>query len=355
MKAERVGEAAFSVLFTTRLPVRAPSSSNIFLNATITDASAIAATSYTFNGATIDPTQPLPLLGAPLGSASVSVAATDIYGNAASTTVNFTIKSSDVTPPTITITNPVAGHTYQSTDTVTAAATITDASGVATSSFMLNGILINSSLPLPLSLAGNGTSTLVVSATDTFGNSASSSVSFRVTTPPPPDTQAPVITITSPVAGTTYKRNDTVYLTATITDQSAIANVRYYFNGKQIDQTKPLAFSKTQLGNSTVSVVATDKFGNTGSSTITFRIGPSDNNCVADITEAFDHKYIKNKTAFANLFDDCRKIGEREHDRDSYQNDDGNHHKDPNSDNRCLQAIKDINDSFADLDKNINN
>jgi hypothetical protein len=329
--------------------------SSVFLTASITDASPIAATSYTFNGQTIDPTKPLPLLGAPLGAANVSVAAADVYGNAASTTVNFFIKSADVTPPTIIITSPIAGYTYAATSSVLVAATITDASGIATSSYTLNGMPINPSLPLPFAQAGAGPATLVVTAVDNFGNAASSSVSFTIAPPYiQPTTQAPVVTITSPVAGKLYTREDTVFLTATITSQLPIANVRYYFNGQLINQTKALPLMTAPLGSATVSVIAKDSAGNTTTATITFRIVPGVDTCIPDITQGFDNRWIANKQIFSKLFDDCNFISGREHDYNGYYQDDNNHHKNPGDDNRCTQAVADINNAFVDIDHNIN-
>jgi len=326
----------------------------VFVTATISDASAIAATSYTFNGATIDPSQPLPLLGAPLGPATVSVAATDVYGNASSSTVNFVIRSSDVTGPSITITNPIAGHTYLSTDTVLAAATISDPSGVSSTSYVLDGMTIDSSQPLPLAAAGNGPATLTVNATDAFGNTSSSSVSFIVSTPPPPDTTAPTITIVSPMNGKKYSRDDRVSIVANITDSSPIANTRYLFNGKQVDPAVMLDFSKAPLGTNTLVVVAVDSFGNKGTATSTFRILPGNGTCIADVTEAFDQKWFANKNVFKTAFEDCQKITNRGHDRDNYRDDDNKKNKNCDLDDRYIRAQSDVNDALSDIDSKLN-
>jgi hypothetical protein len=334
----------------------------VILTANIADASGIIATSSTFTDSLGKTTavalgQPLPLLGAALGPANVSVAATDAYGNVTVSTVNFTIKSPDVTPPTIIITNPIAGKTYAATSSVLVAATVTDASGVATTSYTLNGIAIDPTQPLPFAQVGAGPATLVVTATDTFGNAGSSSVSFIIAPPAAiqPSSQVPVVVITSPVAGQLYLRNSTVFATASITDKLPIANVHYFFNGQLIDPTKPLPLTNAPLGTATVSVIAKDSVGNVGSSTVTFRIVPGDTTCVADITEAFDHKWIPNKQGFTLAFNDCQEITAREGDRNNYYNDDHNRHKDPNSDNNYLQCNADINNEFIDINKNINN
>ena len=108
------------------------------------------------------------------------------------------------------------------------------------------------------------------------------------------------------------------------------------------------------LGSTTVSVVAKDSLGNTTSATLTFRIVPGKDTCIADITEGFDHKWILNRQIFSRLFDDCDRIHDRGHDYDNYYNDDNNHHKNPGNDNRCSQAVADINNAFIDIDRNIN-
>ena len=129
--------------------------------------------------------------------------------------------------------------------------------------------------------------------------------------------------------------------------------MRYYFNGQLINQTKALPLSKAPLGSANVSVVAKDSAGNTTTANVTFRIVPGQDTCIADITEGFDHKWILNRQIFSRLFDDCGRIHDRRHDYDNYYNDDNNHHRNPGGDNRCAQAVADINNAFIDIDHNI--
>ncbi|MDE1925474.1 MAG: hypothetical protein KGH79_04875 [Patescibacteria group bacterium] len=325
----------------------------VLLTASVADASPIAATSYTFNGATIDPSKPLPLLGAPLGTATVSVSATDAYGNAASSTVTFTIKSSDITPPTITVTNPVAGNTYLSTDTVVPSVSVTDASGIATSSYTLDNIPVDPTQALPLSTVPAGSATFSVSATDNFGNATTTNIVFTITAPPAPDTAPPTITITSPVSGRLYSRSDTVMLAATITDQSAIARTLYYFDGKPVDPSKPLPLLTAPLGNASTTVVATDAFGNTASQTVNFRIVPAIGNCEEEIIDAFNHKFIPNKGTFSHLFADCRDLYKFGRDRDDSKDNDDQQHKSYDQDGIYQQAQINITKAYADIDSSI--
>ncbi len=330
-------------------------SSTMLASATVTDASPIVSTSYSFNGNTIDPSQPLPLLGAPLGAAILSVTATDKYGNVGTASVTFTIKSSDVTPPTITITNPIANHTYLSTDTVFAQATATDASGVQSTIYTLNGTPVDPTLKLPLSTM-SGTTTLTVTATDNFGNATSSSVSFKVTTPPPPDVTPPTITISSPVQGKRYDRDDIVFLTANVSDASGVASVQYFFDGKPIDPTKPLPFKTVHIGTASTSVIAIDTFGNKATATVTFRVLPSTGNeCFEDITDAFNHKLITDKTTFLRLFKDCGDRDKYDNDRNNAKNDDDSKHQSCNLDNRYVKANQQYSSIVSDMDAGIGN
>ncbi|MBX4192044.1 hypothetical protein KW798_00975 [Candidatus Parcubacteria bacterium] len=319
---------------------------SLFATANVTDASPIVATAYSFNGVEIDQSQPLPLLSAPLGLATVSVSATDAYGNAASTTVTFTLKAPDVTAPTITITNPVAGQTYLNTASVVPLATITDASGVATSTFELNGMLINPAQPLPLNSVAAGTAKMVVTATDVYGNKASTSVSFIIQAPAPTDTQGPVINITNPKANKLYKRNENIKATATITDASPISSTKWYLNDTQFNPAYDIPFNKARMGTSTVKVVATDKFGNVGSASVSFRIGPGIGTCVSDITDAYNNKWIKDKNDFNKAFKSCFDLLKFDHDRNDHDDhDDHEYHGDDNDD----RANREIDRSYRDL------
>lgn len=84
----------------------------------------------------------------------------------------------DTQPPVITITNPLKWGVYKRTDTVIPSATVTDASPV-TITYWLNGKIINSGVALPLSNAPL-ISKLSVSATDSAGNAATSTLPFIV-------------------------------------------------------------------------------------------------------------------------------------------------------------------------------
>ncbi|HWB33769.1 MAG TPA: hypothetical protein VG753_00390, partial [Candidatus Paceibacterota bacterium] len=86
-----------------------------------------------------------------------------------STSTNtLTIQPLDINPPVITITSPLNGNSYYQNATTSVAATIVDPenSPIATSTYKINGALINPTQALKFSTLPLGTSTLVVSATD---------------------------------------------------------------------------------------------------------------------------------------------------------------------------------------------
>jgi hypothetical protein len=171
-------------------------SDEVFLTADISDpeGSPIASVEYLFNTNAIDHTQPLPLNSAPVGAATVEVIATDVAGNVGSSTVSFFIgedSSGDTGAPTVTITSPAAGSTHFSDATVHATADITDPeeSSIVETVYSFNGEVIDHTQPLPLFDAPLGAATVSVEATDSAGNTSSSTVSFTIAEPPPePDT-----------------------------------------------------------------------------------------------------------------------------------------------------------------------
>jgi hypothetical protein len=79
-----------------------------------------------------------------------------------------------------------------------------------------------------------------------------------------------------------YAKTDTAFLTATITDQSPIASTVYWLNGVKINPAVALPLSSAPVV-SKASVVATDLYGNTATSTVTFFVVKSTNSCLVDI------------------------------------------------------------------------
>lgn len=136
---------------------------------------------------------------------------------------------------------------------------------------------------------------------------------LTITPPPPPaDTKAPVITITSPIDGGLYAKTDTsVHVTATVTDQSALANTTYWFNGVIINPANALPLSNAPIV-SKIAVSASDIYGNTATSTVTIYIVRSVNSCLLDIfsvlTAIAKDKTLPSKPTILNLIADCSAL-----------------------------------------------
>src|SRR5262249_27217831 len=121
----------------------------------------------------------------------------------------------------------------------------------------------------------NGPHTVTAVATDTSGNTASASVS--VTVSQKPDSPPPTVTLTGPVNHHSLPGPNN--LTATASDNVAVANVQFSVDGKGVSG--PITSgpyqavwdsSKVADGNHTITATATDTSGNTATSSITVRI-----------------------------------------------------------------------------------
>jgi len=133
--------------------------------------------------------------GLAVGTYYYVVKAEDAAGNlsGASNQATAVVTSSDVTPPSVSITAPTAGATVSSTITLTASAS--DNVGVTSVQFMLDGNALGAPLtaapysePWDTSTVTNGGHTLTAVARDAAGNATTSSpigITVNNTTPPP--------------------------------------------------------------------------------------------------------------------------------------------------------------------------
>ncbi|MEK7594188.1 MAG: Ig-like domain-containing protein [Patescibacteria group bacterium] len=171
------------------------------------------------------------------------------------------------TPPTVSLTSPTAGSSVKGTKTVTS--TVTDAQGIASVQYKLDGVNLGSPVTTaPYSYnwntttVANGTHTLSAVATNTVNlSTTSSTVSFTVANPTPP-----TISITAPVAASTVTGTQSV--TANITDAQGIASVQYKLDGVNLGSpvtTAPYSYNWNTTtatnGAHTLSAVVTNTVG----------------------------------------------------------------------------------------------
>ena len=208
----------------------------------------------------------VPWSSVPAGTYTLTAVATD--DDAATTT------SSPVTivvdgagqPPTVSLTAPANGSTYQAPATVTVTASASDADGsIAKVEFYAGTALIGSDASSPFSVAWSnvpaGSYSLTAVAYDNVGAKTTSTArSITVGS-----NQPPAVALTSPAAGANYLSPTTVGLSANASDANGIASVAFY-NGSTLlgtDNTSPYAFTwqNVPAGTYSITALATDTIG----------------------------------------------------------------------------------------------
>ena len=203
------------------------------------------------------------------GSHFIEVQALDRSGNTFTVSVNFTL---DMTAPVVSITSPANGFITNST-TVKVDWTATDSpAGVQGYQYRidaggwngLSGAVTNDFAGL-----SDGLHTVYVQAVDNAGNSAITSVTFRV------DTIAPAVSITSPAAGY-YSSSSTVTVVWTATDGgSGVKGFQYHIDSEDwssLAWVKNHAFSGLSEGDHTVYIRAMDNASLPSETSVTFNV-----------------------------------------------------------------------------------
>jgi hypothetical protein len=190
-----------------------------------------------------------------LGDVTVTVTARDHAGN--ETVVRNTVTVVDETKPTISVTTPAAGATYELGAQVLADYACADepnGSGLETcDGSVADGAAVDT--------ATLGQKTFTVNASDHAGNTESKSVSYTVV-----DTRAPSIAVTTPAPGAVYGVGEQVAADYSCSDDgSGIASCTgSVAAGSPLDTGSP--------GEKTFTVNATDKAGNPASKSVSYSV-----------------------------------------------------------------------------------
>jgi subtilisin-like proprotein convertase family protein len=223
----------------------------------------------------------------PNGSATFRATATDNQGATAVATVTVTVANNRA--PTVSITSPVNGSTVSGTITVAASASDPDGT-IASVRFDLPDGTSVTDTTAPFSTAfdttkvANGSRVFSATATDNQGATAVATVTVTVA-----NNQAPTVSITSPVNGSTISGAITVAASASDPD-GTIASVRFDLpDGTSVtDTTAPFsaAFDTTRIpnGSATFRATATDNQGATAVATVTVTV----HNCLDHTFSAQD-------------------------------------------------------------------
>ena len=237
------------------------------------------------------------------GNYALIAMATDSAGNTAtSAPVNITVTNlpPPVIQPFVAIYSPANGAVFHTPTNVNIYARAYESSGmVATVEFFANdaslGVVSNSSqmivpvissailFPLTWSNVPTGSYSLKAVATDTNGNSATSSVvNISVTNYPPPPNVPFTVGFWYPTNGQMFAAPANIGVHARVTDSNVIETVQYFANGGSIgivtnisgvlltSSTQPNSFfmdwSNVPAGSYTLTAVATDSAGNNATS-----------------------------------------------------------------------------------------
>jgi hypothetical protein len=182
-------------------------------------------------------------------------------------------RSGDTQAPTASVTSPTSGATVSGNVTVQANAS--DNVAVAGVQFLLDGAnlgLEDTTAPYSItwdsSTASPGTHTLSARARDAAGNLGTAQ-NVSVTVAPPPDTQSPSVSVTSPAAGSSV--SGTINVTASASDNVGVVGVQFLLDGANLgaeDTSAPysVAWNTTTAssGNHVLSARARDAAGNVG-------------------------------------------------------------------------------------------
>lgn len=222
----------------------------------------------------------------PDGAYTVSARARDAAGNiGTSANVNFTIVTpvADTTAPTVSITAPLQGANVSATVNVTAMAS--DNIGIVGVTLLVDGVVygaedLTAPYSIPLNTVGltNGAHVLTARARDAAGNMTTSSPRNIMVSNAAPDTTAPTVAITAPLAATAVTGNVTI--TANAMDNVGVVGVQFFVNGTASgveDTTAPYSTVWTTMGlasgNYVLTARARDAAGNmttSGAVTVSF-------------------------------------------------------------------------------------
>ncbi len=228
------------------------------------DGTLLGNATVTGNTWTFTPTVPLAE-----GQHTVTATATDAAGNTASDSNTFTV---DTTAPTVVVTTPAEGSRTNDTTpaysgTVEAGATVViTVDGMVLGNATVTGTTWTFTPTVPL---GEGSHTVMATATDAAGNTANDSNTFTV------DLTAPAVAVTTPAEGsstndTTPTYSGTVEAGATVVitvDGVVLGNATVTGTTWTFTPTVPLV-----EGQHTVTATATDEAGNTASDSNDFRV-----------------------------------------------------------------------------------
>jgi hypothetical protein len=182
--------------------------------------------------------------------------------------------TADTTAPSVSLTSPSNGSSFNAGSTVTASASASDNVGVTKVEFYLNNSLkctdTSSHYSCSFSMPTGSNLPLKAKAYDAAGNSKESSIVYISSNSV--DTTAPSVSITSPGSGSSFDENSSVTALASASDNVGVTKVEFYLNNslKCTDSSSPYScsFSMPSGSNLPLKAKAYDAAGNSKESAI---------------------------------------------------------------------------------------
>ncbi len=208
------------------------------------------------------------------GTHTVTARARDAAGNTTTSAGVIVTVNNDIQGPAVNLTEPTAGLVL---GTISVSANASDNVGVAGVQFLLDGNNLGAEdLVAPYTVLWNTTTiadgnyTLTAKARDAAGNVTTSSPVIVTVQNNPPDTEAPIVSVTAPSAGNV---SGTISVTANASDNVGVVGVQFLLNGANLgteDLTSPysISWNTTTVSNGTYTLTARarDAAGNTTTS-----------------------------------------------------------------------------------------
>src|SRR5581483_1351895 len=215
------------------------------------------------------------------GTHTITATITDTQGKSASTSITVT---ADATP-TVGITAPANGSTYEPGVTVEVTGTATDTEqGDLTSSiaWTVDAAPAGSGASLMVGPLASGTHTITATITDTQGKSASTSITITADA-------TPTVGITAPANGSTYEPGVTVELTGTASDTEQgdlTSSIAWTVDAAPAGTGASLSLDSLASGSHTIAATITDTEGKSATTSITITV---DATPTIEITAPADH------------------------------------------------------------------
>jgi len=248
--AENTGSTSFSVIITDSTAPVVAAVANISLEATgaLTTASYSTTASDLVDGVVVVTCDPVSGTGFAVGTTSVACSATDAIGNIGST--SFDVIITDSTAPIVAAVSNISLEATGAQTTVTYSTTASD---------LVDGAVAVTCDPVSGTGFAVGTTSVTCSATDTIGNTGSTSFNVIVNDGTPPSLST-VANITTEATG--------AGTTVTFALPAAIDLV----NGALVASCSPASGTDFIVGTTVVNCSASDSNGNTGTSSFTVMV-----------------------------------------------------------------------------------